>query len=153
MWFIPPTRAFGLKRILYRWCGVSIGNNSRIVSSAMIIGNGELSIGENTWIGHNVLIQSSSSISIGRNCDIAPNVYIGTGTHKITPDLDRIAGVDLNYNITIDDGCWIGAGACILPGVNIGKMNVVGAGAIVNRSFEDYNLIVGVPAQSIRKIK
>ncbi|MDG6348291.1 DapH/DapD/GlmU-related protein [Luteimonas sp. 8-5] len=51
--------------------------------------------------------------------------------------------------IVIGNDCWIGAGAIILPGVNLGDHVVVAAGAIVTKSFECNQLIGGVPARVI----
>ena len=152
--FIPPTRAFRLKRNLYKWCGAKIDEGVRIVSTVRIIGNGNLSIGKNTWIGHYVTIICTSNIAIGKNCDIAPNVYIGNGTHEITPQKNRIAGIDCNKDIKIGNGCWLCAGTNILPGVTIGNHNVIAAGAVVNKSIkEDYTIFGGVPAIKIKNLK
>lgn len=146
MTFIPPTRGFKFKTRLYRWAGAIIGNNVRIVSSAKIIGNGELIIGDNVWIGHEAMLLCSSKIIIGSNCDIGPRVYIGNGTHRITPEKNRIGDIETSEDIIIGDGCWLGANAIILPGVSIGNKSVVAAGAVVTKSSIDYSLLAGVPA-------
>ena len=151
--FIPETRAFGIKRTLYRWAGVTIGNGVRINSSAKISGIGKLIIGDNTWIGPETIILCSSEISIGANIDIAPRVYIGDGTHVITPDKECISGIDTVKGISIGDGCWICANATILPGVSIGNKCVVAAGAVVNKSCGNMELIGGVPAKLIKNLK
>jgi virginiamycin A acetyltransferase len=41
-------------------------------------------------------------------------------------------------------------GALILPGVQIGDGVVVGAGAVVVRDVEDYAVVVGNPAKTIK---
>ena len=44
-------------------------------------------------------------------------------------------------------------GAKVLPGVHLGDFTIVGAGAIVTRSFEEgYCVIAGNPADIIRKL-
>lgn len=149
--FIPETRAFGMKRFLYRWTGVQIGNGVRISSSAKILGAGYLSIGDDTWIGPEAFIVCSSEISIGARCDIAPRVYIGDGTHEITPEMDRIAGIDTAKPIKIGDGCWLCANSTILPGVTICEKCVVASGAVVTCNFEHQLLLAGVPA-TIKKV-
>ena len=149
---LPETRCFRLKRMLLRLSGATIGKNVRICSSVMIIGSGSLEIGDNTWVGHRVLITSSSCISIGKNVDIAPNAYIGTGTHDVTPSLEKIGGVELSKDIKIGDGCWICANSTILPGVSIGDKCVVAAGAVVAKSFMNQKLIAGVPAVVKREL-
>lgn len=144
---LPETRAFGIKRSLYRWAGVKVGNNVRICSSVKIIGAGRLEICDNTWIGPETIISASSTITIGANCDIAPRVFIGDGTHEITPDRDRIADIELCKDIVIGDGCWLCANATISAGVTIGNKCVVAAGAVVTKTIaENKVLIAGVPA-------
>lgn len=148
---LPETKCFSLKRGLLRLAGAKVGKNVRICSSVMIVGSGELTIGDNTWIGLRCLICASSSIHVGKNVDIAPNVYIGDGTHEITTERDRIAGIDTAKPIIIGDGCWICANSAILPGVTIGEKCVVASGAVVTHNFENQLLLAGVPA-TIKKV-
>lgn len=149
---LPSTRCFALKRLLYSLAGVKLGRNVCICSSAKISGIGVLEIGDNTWIGPEVMIVANKRIIIGSNCDIAPRVFIGDGTHEITPDHERIAGVDICRSVTIGNGCWLCAGVYILAGVCIGNKCVVAAGAIVTKSFDDCVMIAGVPAHILKRL-
>lgn len=130
-----------------------MGNNVRICSSARILGNGSLIIGDNTWIGHETLIICSSSVTIGSNVDIAPRVFIGTGTHEIDLTTAGVAGEGISKDVVIGNGCWLGAGSIILPGIVIGEKTVVAAGAVVTKSFNSHQVIGGVPARIIRDLR
>ena len=80
---LPPTRAFGLKRALLRWCGAKIGTNVRVASSARFCLTGDLSIGSDTWVGHGVLVVGGDApVTIGENVDIGPRVVIVTGSPR-----------------------------------------------------------------------
>ena len=59
----------------------------------------------------------------------------------------------VHSTVELGDDCWIGAGVIILPGVKIGKMAIVGAGAVVVNDVEDFSVVVGVPARKIKKLK
>ena len=144
---MPETSCFGLKRSLLRWAGAEVGQNVRICSSATILGCGELIIGDDTWIGQHCLIMASSKIEIGKNVDVAPMVYLGTGTHVPQFDKERCAGEGLNKDIKIGDGCWLCARTTILPGVTVGNMTIVGAGAVVIKDLPGGVTAVGVPAK------
>lgn len=54
--------------------------------------------------------------------------------------------------VTIGDQVWIGAGAIILPGVNIGSHTIVAAGSVVTHDLPDHVLAAGVPAQVLRPL-
>jgi acetyltransferase-like isoleucine patch superfamily enzyme len=109
-------------------------------------------VGEDTWIGHEVLIVASAPVVIGDHVDIAPRVFIGTGTHEIDPRGQRVAGAGRSFPIVIGRGAWIGASATILPGITIGEMAIVGAGAVVVRNVPAGAIVGGVPAVIIGHI-
>ena len=46
-----------------------------------------------------------------------------------------------------------GAVAIIMPSVSIGSKCIVGAGAVVTKSFKDFSIIVGVPAKTIGNVR
>ena len=52
--------------------------------------------------------------------------------------------------VRIGRNCWVGMGAMILPGVQIGDGVVIGAGSVVVRDVEDYAVVVGNPAKAIK---
>ena len=56
-------------------------------------------------------------------------------------------------DIIIGKKCWIGMNSVILPGVVLGDHTIVGAGAVVTKSFVDGNCVIGGnPARIIRKL-
>jgi acetyltransferase-like isoleucine patch superfamily enzyme len=91
----------------------------------------------------------SGHISIGRGCYIAPNVGIITSNHD-TLNLDK----HLNArNVSIGENSWIGMNAVILPGVTLGPRTIVGACAVITKSFPAGNCVLaGNPAKIIREL-
>jgi galactoside O-acetyltransferase/maltose O-acetyltransferase len=124
--------------------------------------------GCNIHIGNNVTVNTGCTfvdcnrITIGSNVLIAPNVQIYTATHPIELDerlLPHKTAEGIHYirrtyalPVTIGDGCWIGGGTIILPGVSIGKGAVIGAGSVVTKNIPPESLAVGNPCRVIRKI-
>ena len=51
--------------------------------------------------------------------------------------------------VTIGDDVWIGFGACVLPGVSVGRGSIVAAGAVVTKDVPDWTIVGGVPAKVI----
>jgi len=85
-------------------------------------------------------------IVIGKGTWVAPNVGFITTNHMLL-DPDRHQAP---RDIHIGAGCWIGMNAVILPGVELGEHTVVGAGAVVMRSFpRGWCVLAGVPARLI----
>ena len=49
--------------------------------------------------------------------------------------------------------CWLGHSASVMPGIVLGDFTLVGAGAVVTKSFEEgYCVIAGNPAKIIRQL-
>ena len=90
-----------------------------------------------------------SAINIGRGTWIAPGAGIIASNHDIKDPAKRQRG----RPVALGEKCWIGMNAVILPGVTLGPHTVVGAGAVVTKSFpEGYCVIAGNPAKLLRHI-
>lgn len=81
------------------------------------------------------------------------DVCICTGTHQLEPHLREETGGSFALPIRIEDDCWLGARATILPGVTIGRGSTVVAGAVVTKDVEPFCVVGGVPAKVIKKLK
>lgn len=113
----------------------------------------DLRIGNNSGIGINA--QLSLGVSIGNNVMMAPEVVMLTSNHRFDR-LDVPIGMqgDLPIKpIVIEDDVWIGQRVIILPGVTIATGTVIGAGAVVTKSFPPYSVIGGNPARIIKMRK
>lgn len=149
--FLPPTRFYRVKCFLLRWAGIKVGSNVRIVSSARLLGSGQLTIGDNTFIGHfTKIIVGGGSVNIGGNVDISSNVTIINGSHNKYDIPGKAAGTGFSKNIHINDGSWIGASVTIIGGANVGKCSIVAAGATLVCDVPDFCMFGGVPAKSIK---
>lgn len=94
-------------------------------------------------------IQGKGGIFIGDYTQIGPNVIIVSANHDVYDSRKHILS-----EVRIGKYCWIGAGVKIMPGVELGDWTVIGAGAVVTKSFpEGYCVIAGVPAQEIRQLE
>ncbi|MDX2204305.1 MAG: chloramphenicol acetyltransferase [Hyphomicrobiaceae bacterium] len=56
-----------------------------------------------------------------------------------------------SFRISIGHDVWIGHGAIVLPGRNIGTGAVVAAGAVVTKDVAPYTIVAGNPAKPIRR--
>ena len=93
-------------------------------------------------------IQAKGKIYIGDYTQIAPNVGIISANHDLHDNRKHVAS-----EVHIGAYGWIGMNAMILPGVTLGDFTVVGAGAVVTKSFpEGYCVLAGNPARIIRKL-
>lgn len=89
-------------------------------------------------------------ITIGDRCHITDGVKFEThdgGTLLFRKD---IPDLEITKPISIGDNSYIGNNVIILPGVNIGKNCIIGAGAIVSRDIPDNSVAVGVPAKVVK---
>lgn len=112
-----------------------------------------ISIGHHVVIGRNCTVNDVCEVKIGDNCVIGPNVSIFTASLPIDPKKRQGGqGPQLGKPVAIDQDCWIGGGAMILPGRTIGKGSTVGAGSIVTKDVPPFTVVAGNPARVLRGI-
>ena len=110
-----------------------------------------IAIGASTFVNFDCVMLDGAPITIGRNCQFAPRVQVLTATHPLDPE-PRRAGWESVAPIAIADNVWLGAGAIVCPGVEIGADTVVGAGAVVVGDLPAGVVAGGVPARVLRGI-
>jgi acetyltransferase-like isoleucine patch superfamily enzyme len=104
-----------------------------------------VTIGANCCIGK-AYFYALERISVGDRSIVGDDVFLCTGSHDVYS-----VGFDLvTKPIAIGRYVWIGTGATILPGVNIGDGAVVGAMAVVSRDVPAGGVVVGNPAQVVK---
>ena len=91
-----------------------------------------------------------ANIYLGSGTFIAQNVGFITANH----DPNNLQKHSEGKDIIIGNNCWIGMNAIILPGVELADHVIVGAGAVVTKSFlTPYIIIAGNPAKFIKPIE
>ena len=120
-----------------------------------IVFQGNIEIGANSYFNSGKIYSGKNSlVRIGNSCAIGYNVVITAISH----DAEIPTGPEdkrpfIEASVSIGDHSWIGSNVFILPGSNIGNNCVVGANAVVTKSFPDNSIIGGVPAKLIRTKK
>ena len=114
-------------------------------------GGKHVHFGSNIYANFNLTLVDDTYIYVGDNTKFGPNVTVCTAAHPILPEL-REKQYQYNAPIHIGSGCWIGAGAIILPGVAIGDNSVIGAGSVVTKNIPANVVAIGVPCRVMRPI-
>ena len=130
--------------VVFKKCGVH-----PIIKNKCYFGDGsKISIGNDTQLGQNSRLQGT--ISIGDDCVMGPDVVLIATYHNFEdPNVSvRFQGGG-ERPICVGNDVWIGVRAVILPGVKLGDHCVVGAGAVITKSFPAYSIIAGVPGKVI----
>jgi acetyltransferase-like isoleucine patch superfamily enzyme len=111
----------------------------------------QLVVGRGTWIGQAAFLHAAGGITVGADVGIGPHVCILTSTHgEPGRDLPIMKGALEFAPVLLEDGCDLGVGAVILPGVTVGKGAQVGAGAVVTADVPAYAVVAGNPARLLR---
>jgi acetyltransferase-like isoleucine patch superfamily enzyme len=161
-----PFAGFGKGVSIHHRCDIS-----RTVSNRIQIGN-DVYLATGTWLtcpepalGEPPSIILRNGCKIGRRCTLSgknhieleedvllgPAVLIMDHNHEYS-DIERPIydqGVTPGGRIIIERNCWLGYGATILCNqeeLRIGRNSIVGAGAVVTRSFPPFSIVVGNPA-------
>ena len=107
-------------------------------------------LGANAFVNANGVFLDCAEIRIGDNFQAGPGVQLLTPEHPL--DAVERRGKETARPITIGDDVWIGGGAIVLAGVVIGDRAVIGAGSVVTRDVPPDVVVVGNPAQIVRRL-
>lgn len=119
--------------------------------------NSEVTHPQNIYVGINsnagtrpgCYLQGNGGIHIGNYVHFASNIGIISANHDLYNQMKHET-----KEVRIDDYCWIAMNVVILPGVHLGPRTIVGAGAVVTKSFSDgYFVIAGNPVRLIKELK
>jgi acetyltransferase-like isoleucine patch superfamily enzyme len=136
-----------------------IGANTRIWQFCVILPGAR--VGDNCNINCHCFIEND--VTIGNNVTVKSGVYLWDG---VTLEDDVFVGPNATFtndpmprsNVRVPlgrtrvrRGASIGAGAVILPGVEIGENAMIGAGAVVLRDVPADTTVVGNPAKALPK--
>lgn len=169
-----------LKSCNFQFSGKNNQNNVRIGDNTMVGCNfvfesdeGKITVGNNSYIGGGTTLISRSHISIGNNVTISWGCTIyDHNSHSLDykerqKDIQRQNddyrnGRNFIYSknwdvvktkqIIIEDNVWIGFDCTILSGVTIGEGAVIGAHTVVRKDVEPWTVVVGNPAQVVKKL-
>lgn len=155
-----------IQAVLARLCGAEFGPNCYVAKGAHIATD-KLTVGANTVIAAGAIVRGY--VSIGADSSVNANVHIaglvrigsavriapGVGMYGFNHGAERLDMLIKDQpvtvaGITVGNDTWVGANAVIADGVKVGEHCIVAAGAVVTKSFEDYQVIGGNPAKVIR---
>lgn len=132
-----------------------IGSGTRVWAFAhilpgAIIGS-DCNVCDGVFIENDVVVGDRVTIKCGvqlwDGIRVEDDVFIGPNATFTNDPNPRSKQRRSPFVTTIREGASIGANATILPGVEIGRMAMVGAGAVVTHDVGDWDVVVGNPAR------
>lgn len=140
----------------------SMGTNVSVGQPFICDYGRNIHICNNVSVNMNCTFVDCNKITIGDNVLIASNVQLYTAAHPVELSERLMPGWSLQSDeyfcrtyalpITIGNGCWLGGGVIVLPGVTIGDGCVIGAGSVVTKDIPPNSVAVGNPCRVIRRI-
>lgn len=114
--------------------------------------------GKEVYIGNNVRLTDVFLNAVGAKIEIGDEVFFGhrvmilAGSHEYYRlGIERQRAIR-GKPIQIGRGVWIGSGAIVLGGVNIGEHAVIAAGSVVTKDVPPFAMVAGVPAKVVKEI-
>ncbi len=134
--------------------GLIIGENVYLGRGSILsCKEGSIILDDFCNISANCALLSETEIRLGKYCFLAGQCYLVAGGNHSFDKIDMPIMFQPSLDkggISIADDVWLGASVTVLDGVSIGRGCVVGAGAVVRDSLQDYDIAAGVPARKIK---
>jgi acetyltransferase-like isoleucine patch superfamily enzyme len=129
---------------------LGFGENTSIYDSSLVIG--DVKVGSNCWIGPYTILDGSGKLILGDFCTISAGVHIYTHDNvKSTLTSGKIP-IE-RKSVALGNNTYVAPNVIISKGVTIGSYCIIGAGSFVNKSFENFSIIGGVPAKQMGIVK
>ncbi len=129
-----------------------IGNSVFIGAQSYIQGrfDGTCVIGDRVWIGPQSYFDARHLV-IEEYVGWGPGAKVLGSAHTGIPIDVPIVQTDLEIK-KVHIGAWadIGTNAVILPGVEIGKGSIIGAGSVVTKDVAPFSIVAGSPAKFLK---
>ena len=107
-------------------------------------------LGERVFFNFNCIVLDVCEVRIGDYTLFGPGVQILTPLHPVDAAARRER--EFGKPVRIGADVWVGGGALILAGVEIGARSIVGAGSVVTRDIPAGVLAAGNPCRVIREV-
>ena len=124
------------------------GNGVSIADTVIV--SSDVSIGKYSYVNPHSTLENCT---VGNYCSISTGVNICPGEHDLyaisTHPLFARDEIPKRAPVVIGHDVLISLNAVILKGVRIGNGAVIGAGAVVTKDVEPYEIVGGVPAKHI----
>jgi UDP-2-acetamido-3-amino-2,3-dideoxy-glucuronate N-acetyltransferase len=158
---------------------LEVGDGATVCAGAVVLAGARIGVravvGDQAHVRERAVVGEESTVGRGSQVDldvtIGARVRVQTGCYIagrsvveddvfIAPCVvttnDRTAtrhGPDYEMEgVVLRRACRIGAGAVLLPGVEVGEEGFVAAGAVVTRDVEPRAVVMGVPAKQVREV-
>jgi maltose O-acetyltransferase len=118
--------------ICFNCSRISIGNHVYLGPGTNLVGRGGITVQDHVIIGPEVVVMSS--------------IHNWRGAAWVPYD-----NVELLKPVVIGRASWVGYRVIIMPGVELGPGTIVGAGAVVTKSFPAGTVLAGNPARQINQ--
>jgi acetyltransferase-like isoleucine patch superfamily enzyme len=135
--------------------GCVVGDQAHVrervsIGAGSVVGRGA-SVENDVRIGERVRLQTNANITAWSV--VEDEVFVAPGVITANdPTAGRRRGVVELRGPTLRRACRIGAGAVLLPGVEVGEEAFVAAGAVVTKDVPPRAVVMGVPAQVVREV-
>src|SRR5450432_866144 len=108
---------------------------------------GRLVLGDHVFIGRNTVIAAQQLVDLGSNTLVAEHCTIRDQDHHLSPEERQNEVTAKTASVVVSPGVWIGAGARILKGSQIGGGSVIAANAVVRGEIPPRVVAGGIPAR------
>jgi len=125
----------------------SINNDVCILPNVRFKGIRNVTFNGKVIVNQHVTLDGRGGLVIGNNVDIAERAVVWSMSH----DPNSEQHVSITKETQIGDYVWVGSSSIILPGISLGEGCIVGAGAVVTKNVNPYDIVAGNPAKVIGK--
>ncbi len=147
---LPPGERAARDALLRQILG-AVGRDCQVLTPFYCDYGVNIRVGDAFFMNKGCHVLDGGSVSFGNHVFVGPMCGFHTAIHPLDAER-RNRALERAEPIVVEDDVWIGAQACVLPGVRIGRGAVVGAGSVVTHDVPPLTVAAGNPCRVIRSL-
>lgn len=139
--------ALWMRKIVCRPLFKETASNFSVGSGASFGNGATLVLRDHANLGPRFSLSGRGLLTVGAHVAMGCDCMVITQNHRYLAE--GYDGFEVK-GVTIGDHVWIGHRVIILPGVQIGRHAIIGAGAVVVKAVPEYSIVAGNPAKVVK---
>jgi putative colanic acid biosynthesis acetyltransferase WcaF len=141
-----PRIAHAWRALLLRGFGAKLGPHCRFYPASRVWAPWNLSCEDTVIVADGAELYNPAPMVLASHAIVSQGAYLCGATH----DYNNPRFPVISFPMRLGRYSWVGARACVSPGVNLGDGAILGLASVATKDLEPWSIYAGIPARKLK---